>query len=430
MIGRFLLVSAVLAALSSPLRAAPAKRLTLPNGLRVVLQPNSATGVVAIELLLDVAAGDEPADKNGLRYVVQRLLLRGTKDESGESMGRRLAAVGGVMDATVGLDYVEIYALAPAEGFDVALDLLAGAVCNPAFAPEEVGRQKADAQEIARAAREDPFQETYLAFREELYGDNPYGRPTLGRASTLASIAREDVVDFHREHYVASRAVLAICGGVGEARALRAARDAFGGWRSGSRSAHPTQEPPSLELSRLVARERPLGQTHLILGFLAPAAGEPDYYPMHVLDSILGGGASGRLPRKLRDKLGLVYHVSSFYPTLASRSHFGLYAATEAGQLDAVKSAILGLLSDLAGTPVSDQELERAKRYLLGSYALSHQRMKEQAYALAWYEILGLGCDFEGRYSNSVEAVTAAQVQETAQSVLRRFVLAVTMPTM
>ncbi|NIQ98921.1 MAG: insulinase family protein, partial [Gemmatimonadales bacterium] len=137
---------------------------------------------------------------------------------------------------------------------------------------------------------------------------------------------------------------------------------------------------------------------------------EAGYYALQVIDSILSGGQSARLPRTLRDDLGLVYQVSSFYPTLAADSHFGIYAATEPEQLRAVKASVLSVLSDLCEQPVTDLELSRAKRYLLGSYALSHQRMKEQAYALAWYEMLGLGADFEQRYAASVQDVTARDI--------------------
>ena len=412
-----------------PALAESAKRLTLPNGLRTILKSNWSTEVVSIELLLDISASDEPPGRNGLRYLVQRLLLRGAKGESGESMARRLAAVGGVVDSSVGLDYVEVYALVPAEGFEVALGIVAGVALNPAFPAAEVTRQKIDAGDLARAARDEPFQETYLAFREALYGSHPYGLPTLGTPPSLSGITRGEVVDFHAEHYVADRAVLAICGGVGEARAMRAVREAFGAWPRGRPKAAPEQEVEPLTISEVVARERPLRRAHLILGCPAPAVGEPAYYAMQVVDSLIGGGATARLPRRLRDELGLVYHSSSFYPTLAGPSHLGIYAVTEPFRVETVKAALVGLLADLCRQPVSDEELARAKRYLLGSYALSHQRMKDQAYALAWYEILGLGLEFERIYAESIQSVTASEVQDTARSFLGRFVLAVTMPT-
>jgi len=419
----------LLTAAPCPASAAPAKRLTLPNGLRLLLKSNWSTDVVAMELLLDVSAEDEPAEQEGMRYLIQRLLLRGTARETGDSMGRRLAAVGGIADTTVGLDYVEVYALVPVEGFETALNLLADAARRPAFSPEEVEKQKVDAQEFARAARDEPFQETYLAFREALYRSHPYGALTLGIPSRLAAISREDILRFHRENYVPNRAVISICGGVGQARAMRAVRDAFGGWAEGQPERRRALPAVTLRASEIAARERHLRRAHLILGFPAPAADETDYYIVQVIDSILSGGATARLPRRLREDLGLVYTVSSFYPTLAHDSHFGIYAVTEPHHLSTIKSAIIDVLDDLARHPVSQEELSRAKTYLLGSYALSHQRMKEQAYSLAWYEILGLGVGFEGRYVEAIQSVAPEQVQEAADRILRHFVLAVTVPT-
>ena len=156
--------------------------------------------------------------------------------------------------------------------------------------------------------------------------------------------------------------------------------------------------------------------------------GDPDYYALQVIDSLLSGGASSRLPQHLREDLGLVYHVSSFYPTLAASSHFAIYAATAPHRLLAVKSAVLQALTRLIEEPVPPDELTRAKRYLLGSYALSHQRMKDQAYALAWYETLGLSGDFAEQYAAGLQAVTAADVQRAASAIFTRFALAVTMP--
>jgi predicted Zn-dependent peptidase len=405
-----------------------AKRLRLPNGLRVVLKPSMSTDVVAIELLLDISAADEPPDQQGLRNLVQRLLLRGTRAESGDSIARRLADVGGVAEATIGLDYVEVYALAPAEGFEVALDVLAEAVQSPAFDPDEVEKQKAGAAEGALTARDDPFLETYLAFRESLYQDHPYGALTLGAPSSLARIAREDVIAFHQANYLPNRAAIAICGGVGEARAMAAVRRAFGDWAPGPPTPQRYLPPVRLAASDMAARERPVRRAHLMIGFPAPAAGEDGYYALQVIDSILGGGTTGMLAGKLRDELGLVYEVSSFYPTLAAESHFAIYAVTDPSQLETVKAAILELVGALRDSPVSEAELSRAKSYLLGSYALSHQRMKDKAYALAWYETLGLGVDFDERYAEAIQAVTPHQVQQAAQTVFQHFVLALVVP--
>jgi zinc protease len=403
-------------------------RATLTNGLRLVVMPDPGTDIVAIDLMLDISAADEPAEKVGIRYLTQRLLLRGTTTESGDSMAQRLSQVGGVVDMSLGLDYVEVYALVPADGFDLALAMLADIVRHPAFLPEQVELQKRGAAEAAAASLEDPFQATYSAVRDVLYPGHPYARSTYGGAAALARISRDDVIAFHRERYLPNRAVVAICGGVTSPGALRAIRAKFGDWL-GRPFAPRVKLPVSrLATSETVARELPTSRAQLMIGFPAPAAGEPGYYELQIIDSLLTGRSGARLPKLIREQLGLAYDISTFCPTLSGPSHFAVYVVTEPYAVDAVRSAVMEALAKLRREPPSEEELTRAKRYLLGAYALGHQRMREQAYALAWYEVLGLGEDFPQRYAAAIQAVTPARVQATAASVLGNFVLAVTMP--
>ena len=425
---RGVLLAAILL-LARPSFGATTERLELPNGLRVVVRPAPATDIVAIELLLDVSARDEPPGKHGIRSMIQRLLLRGTQSQPGAQMGQRLAEVGGVADVSVGLDYAEIYALVPSQGLETALELLAGAVRAPAFLPEEVEKQRRVALDAASSARDDAFRETYLAFRGRFYGEHPYGRDTSGDRDSLRAITREDIVRFHDRHYRPQNAVLAICGGVRPATAGRLARQFFGEWQSGeSFPPRPRTPPEPLQYSQAVAREVPTRQGHLLIGFPAPEAGQERYFVIQVIDSLLGGGSGARLNKVLREQEGIAYQIWSFHPTLAGESHFAVYAAADPLAMERTKELILGVLRGLCQETVPSEELARAKRYLLGSYALSRQRMKDQAYLLAWYEVLGLGVEFEGRYSEAVSAVTAEDVQAMANAIFRRFVVAVSLP--
>jgi predicted Zn-dependent peptidase len=421
-------LAATVALLARPAAGDGVSRVELPNGMRALIKPSFSTDVVAVDLLLDVSVLDEPAAQSGIRALTQRLLLRGTELESGEEVVRRLSEVGGFMDTGIGLDYVEVYAIAPADGFEVALGALAEVVRHPAFLPEEVESQKQALIESLRAGARDAFQETYGAFRQELYGSHPYGRTVEGEPGPLASLTRDQITSFHSRCYGPQNVVIAVCGGVSESRAMRAVRRAFGDWPPGPRPSRSSEAPEPLGASELVVRERPVGRLYLVLGFPAPGAGQPGYYPLQVLDSLLSGGSTARLPAEVRDKAGLAYQVSSFYPTLAGQSHLTVYAVTDPENLADAKEALLAVLRGVCREPPPPQEMDQAKRYLAGAYLLGHQRMKDQAYALAWYEILGLGTGFEQVYLESVQAVTPQEVQEAARSVLRRFVLAVTLP--
>lgn len=408
------------------------ERQALANGLRVLVTSDLNSGVMTAEVLLPISVAEEGEEQQGIRYLTQRMLLRGAATETGDAMAQKLAEVGGVVGVNVGLDYVELYVQSPTDGFEVALGLLAEAVRSPAFRQEELEKEREWALKAIRVAAEDPFQRTYQAFREELYGEGPYGRWTQGLAHCVERLTREDLVAFHRKYYRPGNAVLSIAGGIEVGRALRAAQKEFGDWASGATvelGIATRAKAVTLERSGVVARELPVRQTHLVLGFPAPAVGEPGYYAMQVIDSLLGGGSTARLPRALREEAGLVYQVSSFYPTLKGASHFGIYAVVEQGSAAEAKATILRELERLRQTPPSAEELSRAKRYLLGSHALSRQTSQMQAYSAAWYELLGLPPSFPQEYQQGVNGVTALQVQEAARELIHHFVLALTMPS-
>jgi zinc protease len=422
---------ALLLALTLPgLARAATTREVLPNGLRVLVASSPAVDVVTAELLFALPVSSEPVDKQGVRYLTQRLLLRGSTRESGAEMAERLSEVGGNVGVNVGLDYTEVFIQAPTDGFETVMSLLAEVAREPGFAPEEVRLEKERALTAVQSAITDPFQRTYQAFREGIYRDDPYGRWPLGRPATLEGLTRDDVVAFYQGHYAPGVAVLSIAGGVEPDRALRVVRQLFGDWPSAAVPPRPdTAAWAPLKISEIAVRELPGTRTHLILGFPAPAVGDRQYFAMQVVDSLLSGGSAARLPKALRDEAGLAYQVSSFYPTLLRDSHFGIYVVTEPGNVREAKGTVLAELARLRDTPVPAAELVHAKRYLLGTYALGRQQSQAQAYSAAWYEILFRPPGFEQEYQKGIAAVTSAEVQAAARELIRCYVLALTVPS-
>ncbi len=148
-----------------------------------------------------------------------------------------------------------------------------------------------------------------------------------------------------------------------------------------------------------------------------------------MIDSLLTGGSTGRLTKALRDQAGLVYDVTSFYPTLRGESHFGLYAVTDDGCLGDVKKEVITQLNRLRDQPVPPEELAHAKRALLGAYVLSQQEVSPQATSAAWYELIGCPPEFAATYQARVRGVTAEEVQATARELMHNFILVVTAPS-
>jgi predicted Zn-dependent peptidase len=405
-----------------------ASKHPLPNGLRVVIKPNPRGDIVALDLLVGASAAAEPEQLAGLRQLTQQLLLRGTQLHSGDELADYLEGLGASLDVAVGLDYVEVFALAPASAFAPVCRCLAEVVSRPLFDPGQLESQREAALQFASSLEDDPFQSAYLLMRQTLYGDHPYGRAPAGTPPSLARISRQDLLDFYHAYYRPNNAVLGISGNVSLPSALAAAAEAFGEWQPAPVPAVAAQAPRSLLISRLSVQEKPIRVSYLVVGFLAPGVGEEDYFPLQVAEAVLGGGMSSRLFTELRGRRGLVYEATCFYPTLAARGHFSASAVCQSEDFREVSEALVGEFRRLRENPLSGEELARAKQYLLGSYALAHQRNRQQAYYLAWYELLGVGYQFDQLYPRRIAAVTAEQVRRAAQNCFTRYAQALLLP--
>ena len=402
---------------------------TLGNGLRVIVKPNPGGDIVALELLVAAGAAAEPRELAGLRQLTQQLLLRGTQAHSGDEIADSLEGVGASLDVAVGLDYVEVFALAPASAFAVVCRALGEIITRPLFDPGQLENQRQTAIQFSSGLEDDAFQSAYLLMRETLYRDHPYGRGQAGTPDSLGRISRQNILDLYHAHYRPSNAVLAICGNVSPASALAVVEEAFRAWQPAPVRASPPPPPEPLLMSRLSVREKPLRVSYQMIGFPAPAVTDEDYFPLQVADAILGGGMSGRFFSELRAQRGLVYEVSTFYPTLSGESHFTVSAVSRASDFREVAQTLVAGFRLLREKPPSEEELDRAKQYLLGSYALAHQRNKQQAYYLAWYELLGLGYRFDQAYPQRISAVTAEEVRRAAWNYFTRYAQALLLPS-
>jgi predicted Zn-dependent peptidase len=152
-----------------------------------------------------------------------------------------------------------------------------------------------------------------------------------------------------------------------------------------------------------------------------------EFAAFQVLYSLLGK-RSGRINAALRDRLGLAYDINSFYPTLEYPSHFGIALICRPEAAEEARVAVLEELTKLRQGPVSENELSGAKNFLTGQHLVARQRNLQQAYFLAWYEILGLGDDFEKQYPVMINDVTPRAVQEAADKYFNKMIISVRLP--
>jgi zinc protease len=159
----------------------------------------------------------------------------------------------------------------------------------------------------------------------------------------------------------------------------------------------------------------PTQQAHVLLGYLAPPVDAPDHVALKVANGALGGGMSSRLFRTLRDEEGLAYSVGSAYPTRRGASRVVLHIGTAPQNVAAAEAGLRREVERLAGEPVPEDELERAKAYLSGSFVLDRRTNGRQSFYLAFYEAMGVGAEYVMRYPSLLEAVEATDVLRVAR---------------
>jgi len=419
--------------------AAPYTKTVMPNGLTVIVKPEESAGIVAIEVFIKVGAAEERESNAGIGNLVAHTLLTSTRNRRAEKVAAIADEVGGNLQTVWHPDYTEIKAITTVSGFDDAVILLSDILNNASFEQKWVDKARQEILTEIATDGDDIFNTTYKQIRQNLYRDNPYHRTPSGYERVLKTITPEDLQQFYSRYYVPNNIVISIAGDVKPEYVLDRFRMAFAG-RSSVQL--PKQRPipeETLAESKCELLERPIGAAYIMFGFLAPAVTSQDYPAARVAAAALGSGKGSRMFQNLREKQGLAYELGCIYPMLKLQSHILVYLITDPYRrvypgftiemvLEDAKNAVLAEITKIQNEPLTPQELERAKRYTIGTYALSHQRIIDRAFHLGWLEAIGLGCEYDSDYASKIEAVTAADVQRVAKKYFNNYAMTIVLP--
>jgi len=415
-IGVSLLIAMVAPAVAAPAEPVTVTRYVLPGGLRLLVREDRGAQVVTASLQVRSGARYETPDTAGIGNFVQRVMLRGTSKRSMRQIIETAEDMGGTIDASADVDYAEVRGTALAVHNAELLELLADVALAPTFPADEVERERRLIATQIRTRADTPFPLGFDTLVAQLYGPHPYGLPALGSKSSIERLTRDDLVAHYRRTYHAGAMVLAVSGGVEREAVRRHAERLFGKLSAGD--AEPTAPPQASPSEDRRVLDRPNQQAQILMGFLGPGIGDPDYAAGKVLAAVLGGGMAGRLFIRLRDDQGLAYSLGVLNP---SRLRPGLFVAHMGTAPNTAETAERAMRMEFdrfrAGGP-APEEMARAKAYVLGNLLMDRRTNARQAWYLAFYEVIGAGWDYPDRYARAIEAVTAEQVMEVARRYL------------
>ena len=311
------------------------------------------------------------------------------------------------------------------EGIEIFFDIL----LNPSFPEEEIRKEKGRTYTALRNENDSLATVVMKKFLAALYPNHPYGLPSLGSLPSVRSLTRKDLVRHYGESVHPNGLVVAVVGDVSPGEIRERMEEKLHSWRTPKK---PSRTPPPLKSPSKpvsVVTKRKKLQAHIVYGFLGTTVRHPDRYPLEVMNSVLAG-QGGRLFLELRDKQGLCYNISSGSQEGVEPGYFAVYMGTDPKKLEVALAGIQRELLQIRETPISGEELERAKRFIIGNYELDLQKNESVASLIAFDEIYGLGREELFRFPERIEAVTRQDVLRVAKKYLRpeRAVLSVIKP--
>jgi zinc protease len=392
---------------------------TLDNGVRMHIVHRPEVPVVAMRAaVLGGQLAETPATA-GLGSFLASMWLRGTAGRSAADLAREVESLAADVDGFSGRNSTGMTLEVTSDRAGPALDLLAEALLEPAFAEEEIEKERDDTLAAIHRREDQLGARVFDLFGDAHYRTHPYRLPIGGTAAAIEAIDRDALLAHHARlvdprhlhvGFVGDLDPDEAAGELGKRLAALRAPDTVP-W-----SPPPAEPAPAEARSAELRKDR--AQAHLVIGFRGLALDDPDREALEVLTQVLSG-QGGRLFLDLRDKRSLAYSVSALNVEGVAPGFFGVYIATAPDKLEEARCGLTEQLEAVLAAPLADAELDRARRYLIGNFAIDQQRAAIRASHLSLDALYGLGPDADRRYAERVGAVSREDALRVARRILQ-----------
>jgi predicted Zn-dependent peptidase len=388
----------------------------LPNGITVITEPAEWNRIVAVSVVVGAGSKHDPPKLKGLASLTNGLLIEGTTTMAPLEMAELLDGSGVRIGTEITDDYAEVHVTAIDRHVDVALEVLADVLVNPAFDAARILEAQGRAHETVEQQMSDPYSRNFHMIAEMLYEGHPYAFLVAGTTDGIDRITRGDVVRFHSKRYVAGNTVVSVVGKFSEKHVVERLGELLSEYPEGSpRDAAFPALAPSDQPKRVLYRDTP--ESYVAVGFLAPAIGEDDFAPVRVANEILGDGEWSRLGTTLgAPDAAFVNRYGSV--VFAGQEHGAVIVYASTDDVKETVRIITGEVERLRTEPVTEDELEVARNRLAGRILIQGQSNLVRAARYGVYELAGLGAEYGDEYLEEVARVDAGDVLEAAQEYL------------
>ncbi len=386
----------------------------LQNGVRVITEAMPHVRSVSVGVWIGSGSRREWAECNGISHFIEHMLFKGTTRRSAEDIARSVDSIGGNLDAFTAKELVCFNTKVLDEHLSLAFDVLADLVLHPLFREEDIEKEKGVILEEIKMEADSPDYLVHEIFSSNFWKDHPLGKPILGTRETVKRFDHGMIQGFYSAVYAPANMIVTAAGNLTHERLVALVREHF-------ETIPPGDPPPPDNIPNTHARialrnKKALEQIHMCLGVPSYPLPHQERFACYVLNTLLGGGMSSRLFQNIRERQGLAYAVFSELNPYRDTGCLSIYAGTSLESARKVVESITNEFRNLKEERVSDEELRRAKDHLKGSLMLSLESTASRMSNLARQELY-FGHFFSlDELVESIEVVTAEDVQRIAQT--------------
>jgi len=397
----------------------PIEKTKLSNGLEVWMVEQRELPMISMNLVMKTGSANEPDGKTGVAGMTTTLMDDGTKTRSAVDISNQLQSIGASLNVGGGWDSTNVSLQTLTKNLDPALAIFADVVQNPTFPAAEFESTRGRLLVGLRQQRSNPNAINNTAFNKVLYGDHPYGRDNA--EATLKAITRDDLANYYSATFKPENGVLIVAGDFNKSSLKSSLERAFSEWKS-SGSVTPKQLPATGPIAKpgIYIVDRPnSAQSVVTAGQVGIDRSNPDYFPVVVMNSILGGAITSRISMNLREDKGYTYGANSGF---TYRRGAGPFRAGGDMQTAVTKESVFELMKEIrgirGGIPVTQKELDYNKQSLIRRFPAAFETIGGISNQLASIAVYGLGDSYFNDYIGKVNAVTLDDVNRVANKYL------------
>jgi zinc protease len=398
---------------ASPLAAGEIQKVELSNGLRLLVREDPRLPLVSMAAVFRGGLLAETPATNGITRLMAKTLLKGTKTRSAEEIADTIEAVGGSIGSDAGNNSFSVAVDVTQPDLRLGIEILSDILLNATLPEAAVERER---QVQLAGIKEDEEQLTTVArniLRQALFRDHPYALRGKGSADSVEHLTRKQLLAFRDRHLVARNGVVSIFGNVKAEEVRELFETTLGKMKPGELALTAAPQPTPLTTTVTVESLKEKAQGVLMVGFRGADMFSADRYALELIDEA-SSDIGSRFFVRIREEMGLAYFVGASQMQGLVPGLFLFYLGTDPQKIEPVKAALLEEIGKLATEGLSDVELARAKKKLIGQQQISNQSNDSFGYMAALDELYGLGFDHYKALERDVEAVTVEDVRRVA----------------